>query len=163
MNIKDVLTTLTRLHALCSASEHAFREAALNAKSISTRILLDMYAGQRAQFVNELENLLMGMGGNIDDNSQVMGAYAKRYQSNTNSLDNLACLTSGEECFLGEYTRALLNNLPSSLFIVIRTQLDEAKRLKLQLDRFDDNEIQLYDSVNGDLTTNNNNYWELQS
>ncbi len=153
MNIKDVLTTLTRLHALCTASEHAFREAALNSKAISTRILLDMYAGQRAQFVSELENLLLGMGGTIDDDTHPVGAYAMRYETTDKSTNFLHGLTAGEEYFLSEYARALLNNLPSSIFVVLRTQFDEAKRLKLQLDGFDNNEIQLYDTMHTNRDT----------
>lgn len=159
MNIKDVLATLTRLHALCTASEHAFREAALNSKAISTRILLDMYASQRAQFVSELENLLLGMGGTIEEEPHPVGAYAMRYESTDKSANSLHGLTSGEECFLSEYTRALLNNLPSSIFVVLRTQFDEAKRLKLQLDGFDNNEIQLYDT----MTTNRETPYSMDS
>ncbi len=147
MNVKEIVCLLNHMHELCSSSVQGFTHAHLDANSISQRIVLDAYIGQRSQFAKEIENLLLGMGSHVVIADCPPTATPADYEEKPRSINaTFNLLRERENTILREYGRALTRNLPPSIFIVLRTQFDEIKRLSHQLDMLSVDDVKIYDT-----------------
>lgn len=144
MNVKETVYMLNRLHALCAASEHVFDDASHQKDRVAERVLMDIYAGQRAQFAREIENILLGMGSGIDRANYPFSGYLRVYRDQNCERDrdaiSMGAIQQGEAVFIKEYRNVLSRNIPGSIAVVLETHLEEIQQLSRQLRGFNDDQ-----------------------
>ncbi|MEN3363416.1 MAG: hypothetical protein V7606_690 [Burkholderiales bacterium] len=134
MNIKDTISTLNDLILTCKDGEAGFRVCAEDLKDEQLKINFTARAEDCAVAANELQGLVLSLGGKPGTSSSISGALHRRWvdiKSLITGKDNLAVLTEcerGEDVALNSYRTALETDLPQDVRAVVEKQLAGVQR-----------------------------------
>jgi uncharacterized protein (TIGR02284 family) len=131
---EKALSALNDLTQICKDGQKGFATAAEGVKDPELQTLFSQYANQRAQFVQELQQQVIALGGQPEDSGTVAGAAHRAW------VDLKAAITGKDdhaivaECERGEdvakemYEKALnSSDLPGTLLSLIQAQYAQIK------------------------------------
>ena len=74
INVNDTRSVLNDLIQTCKDGQQGFQEAANHVKDANVRAMFLEYSQQRSRFVGELQQEVMGLGGDPEKSGSTMGA-----------------------------------------------------------------------------------------
>ncbi len=145
MDNNDIISTLNDLVETSLDGEEGFRTSAEHATDPSLKSLLANRAASCAAAVSELQQIVRAHGGKPDDSGSVSGTLHRRWvdiKSTIMGQDDTAILNEverGEDVAVASYKKALSQNLPADVQILVERQFqgvlknhDQIKQLRNQ-------------------------------
>jgi uncharacterized protein (TIGR02284 family) len=134
---KEVRSVLNDLIETCKDGEQGFRTAAEKAKESSLKSLFAKYAGQRAEYAQELQALVTQLGGDPATSGHIAGTLHRGWLNLKEALSKNEDKAIVDECEAGEdaavknYREARAKVLPANVATVVQRQasgVEEAHR-----------------------------------
>jgi uncharacterized protein (TIGR02284 family) len=125
---KEVTAVLNGLIETCKDGENGFRKAATDVQDPSLRSLFSKYASQRANFAQELQQLVSGLGEKPATGEHLSAKLHRGWlglkESVTGDKDKAIIFEAeaGEDAAMKNYQEALKEPLPPSVLAVVQTQ-----------------------------------------
>jgi len=139
---KRVIKWLNRLYRICEAGERGFETVAGNISNRGLKVLVKTFAKQRAQFKTELRAEIEKLGGKLTERGSFRGVVHR------GRMDILATLiigpenvekfvlkeaALGEKVALGEYSKALKQELPLKSKTIVKHQYEQIQTVNEQI------------------------------
>jgi uncharacterized protein (TIGR02284 family) len=130
---EEVIATLNNLIQTCRDGREGFETAAEGVANEELRALFRAYAGQRADFVGELEDEVRRMGGEPAEVGSVTGSLHRGWMGIKAAVTGgeessiLAECERGEDSALAAYLAAFGTDVPASVRQVVERQFAEIK------------------------------------
>lgn len=124
----DAMDTLDNLLETCRDGEHGFTECAEHVKSPEVKAAFLQRAGDCRTAAAELQQLIVQMGGEPEDGGSMAAAMHRGWVSVKGTLSGYSDLSMLEECeraedvAVGQYRKALKQNLPPDVQAVVERQ-----------------------------------------
>ena len=134
MDQKKVISTLNDLIENCKDGEYGFRRTAEHLSSGSLRQVFLTRAEECQRGAQELQGLVMQLGGDPEEKGTVAGAAHRGWVAVKGALggdSDLSMLEEaerGEDTALARYRSALEEELPAEIRMVVQRQYEGAKR-----------------------------------
>ena len=129
----DAIDTLTSLCETCRDGEYGFTECAEHTQTPEVKSVFLQRAGDCRTAAAELQELIVQLGGKPDSGGTVSGAMHRGWVSIKGKLSGYSDVDMLEECERGEdvalakYRKALTQNLPSHVKMVVERQAQGTK------------------------------------
>jgi uncharacterized protein (TIGR02284 family) len=133
MNNDKVVSILNDLIEMCRDGHAGFREAAEYAESPDLKTFFRRESLERAQFVGDLQQQVLALGGDPDKSGSTAGAVHRAWMTIKGTLtgkDDKSILNEverGEDSAVEAYEDALRQGLPANLRMIIEKQYLEIK------------------------------------
>lgn len=146
MKPDQVISTLNRLIELNRDGQNGFKEAAEKIESPQLKQFCLEQSRSRAQFVGELQPLVLSLGSEPDNTGSVAGAMHRGWMDLKSALGGgdhaiLAATETGEDHAVNEYKKALAETLPAHVRDLVERQFqsvtqahDKVKGMRDKLD-----------------------------
>jgi uncharacterized protein (TIGR02284 family) len=134
MERTDLIETLNDLIENCKDGELGFGACAEHARSPDLRVLFERRARGCGEAAQQLKAVVTRLGGVADDGGSASGALHRGWVSLRGVLaldDDKAMLIEcerGEDLAVARYRRALEDDLPQEIEVLVRRQYEGAKR-----------------------------------
>lgn len=134
MTNDDTVDTLNTLIETSKDGEYGFRTSADNVRQADLKASFTRRAAECGQAARELQELVVKFGGKAEDTGTVAGAAHRGWvavKATLSGYTDLAILEEterGEDSALASYRRALENDLPAPVRVIIERQLEGVKR-----------------------------------
>ncbi|QPF74141.1 PA2169 family four-helix-bundle protein [Roseateles sp. DAIF2] len=134
MDSQDVIATLRQLSENCRDGEQGLGGCAARASHPQLRQLFERHAGERHQAAAELQAAIRALGGQPEPGGSVAGAALcglPALQGMPGGDSDLALLEAcerGGDLALARYRRALSQDLPPAVRVLLQRQCDGAQR-----------------------------------
>lgn len=125
---QEVTSVLNGLIETCKDGENGFRKAAADVQDSSLRSLFSKYASQRANFAQELQQLVSGLGEKPAAGEHLSAKLHRGWlglkEAVTGDKDKAIIFEAeaGEDAAMKNYKEALQQPLPPSVLAVVQTQ-----------------------------------------
>lgn len=133
MDSNKVTSTLNDLIETCRDGQNGFKEAAENVKSPELKTFLNQLGTERAQFVNELQLEVRGLGDDPQKSGSAAGAMHRVWMDIKGTLtgkDDHSILSEcerGEDSAVDAYKDALKLGLPTNIHQIVERQFQSIK------------------------------------
>lgn len=146
MKPDQVISTLNSLIELNRDGQNGFKEAAEKIESPQLKQFCLEQSRSRAQFVGELQPLVLSLGSEPDNTGSVAGAMHRGWMDLESALGGgdhaiLAATETGEDHAVNEYKKALAETLPAHVRDLVERQFqsvtqahDKVKGMRDKLD-----------------------------
>lgn len=129
----DIISILNGLIEICKDGQEGFKQAAEGISNPALRNKFYEYGEQRAVFADELQTLVHELGGEPQNSGTISGAIHRNWidikslvaGNDENSVLNEA--ERGEDIAKSAYQKALDQNLPPNIYLVVNNQYGEIK------------------------------------
>lgn len=144
MEKDDVVDTLNTLIETCKDGEYGFTASAEHVRSASVRQIFAARALECREAALELQQLVRQYGGEAEDEGSVSGAMHRGWVSVKGTLAGYSDVSMLEECERGEdaavarYRKALQQDLPADVLLVVQRQFNGVQRNHEQIRRLRD-------------------------
>lgn len=151
---EKTISVLNDLLETCRDGKNGFSTAAEGAQSLDLKAVLTRYAGQRAQFSQELEDLITGLGGKPAEMGHVAAAAHRGWMNIKTAVVGNEDKAILSECERGEdyakkaYTDALEESLSPTALAVVQRQAAEVLEAHDTVRDLRDAEIAMSKSAN---------------
>ena len=131
MTNDDMISTLNNLIETCRDGENGFRTAAEGVSRNDLKQLVIEYSRQRAQFVSELQSVIVRLGGDPQDSGSIAASLHRGWidiKSAVTGKDDDAIVAEcerGEDSAKRNYEDALKQNLPRDVADVVSRQSEQ--------------------------------------
>ncbi len=146
MKPDQVVSTLNSLIEISRDGQKGFQEASDKIESPQIKEFCSKQSMARAQFVGELQPQVRTLGGEPEKTGSVAAALHRGWIDLTSTLGGgdhaiLVATETGEDYAVGEYKKALDQNLPAPVRKIVERQFQSVKRthdkIKTMRDRLD--------------------------
>lgn len=130
---RKVISTLNGLIETCKNGQYGFETAAQGVKNLDFAALFNRYAMQRAEFAQELQDLVRRLGGTPEEGGSAAGAAHRGWigvKSAVTDGDENAIIAEcerGEDIAKKDYEEALHGQLPNDIRSVVARQYADVK------------------------------------
>lgn len=144
MDKDDVIDTLNTLIETSKDGEYGFTACAEHVRSATVRQIFAARAMECREGALELQRLVREYGGEAEDEGSVAGAMHRGWVSVKGTLAGYSDLAMLEECERGEdaalarYRKALQQELPADVLMVVQRQMSGVQRNHDQVRRLRD-------------------------
>lgn len=144
MEKDDVVDTLNNLIETCKDGEYGFTASAEHVRSASVRQIFAARAMECREAALELQQLVRHYGGKAEDDGSVSAAMHRGWVSVKGTLAGYSDVSMLEECERGEdaavarYRKALQQDLPADVLLVVQRQMSGVQRNHDQIRRLRD-------------------------
>jgi len=133
MQPDQVVSTLNSLIEISRDGQKGFQEASDKIESPQIKEFCSKQSMARAQFVGELQPQVRTLGGEPEKTGSVAAALHRGWIGLTSSLGGgdhaiLVATETGEDYAVGEYRKALDQNLPAPVRKIVERQFQSVKR-----------------------------------
>ncbi|MCH7344740.1 PA2169 family four-helix-bundle protein [Pelomonas sp. CA6] len=134
MDNKDVVDTLNTLIETCKDGEYGFLSCSEHVGSPSLRQVFSARATECREAARELQQLVRQHGGTAEDEGSTTGAMHRGWVAVRGALTGYSDLAMLEECERGEdaalarYRKALQEQLPADVLLVVQRQMAGVQR-----------------------------------
>jgi uncharacterized protein (TIGR02284 family) len=133
-NNEKVISVLNDLIETCKDGQEGFQIASEGVKDSSLKSLFAQYSLQRAQFAGALQQEVNRLGGTPEKSGSVSGSLHRGWlnlKSAVTGKDDSAIIAEcerGEDVARDAYQKALKENLPTDILLVVQEQFREVKQ-----------------------------------
>lgn len=138
-NVDDTRSVLNELIETCKDGQKGFMEAANRVKNPNVRAMFLEFSQQRSKFAGELQQEVMGLGGDPEKSGSTMGALHRGwidFKSKVTGESDEATIheaESGEDAAVKAYQKALEKTLPSNIRDLVERQYQGVKAAHAQV------------------------------
>ncbi len=128
INVDDTRSILNDLIQTCKDGQQGFQEAANHVKDANVRAMFLEYSQQRSRFAGELQQEVMGLGGDPEKTGTTLGALHRGwidFKTKVTGQSDAAAINeaeSGEDAAMSAYQKALEKTLPNNIRDLIEGQ-----------------------------------------